>query len=243
MKSIDSTSDRLANPRVFPLFGLVVIGVLASLAAPVLAKSAKGIAFDAEKVTLRAAHGATHLEYSFRFENKSGEHVALEKIEVNCGCLKGKALFEIVDPGANGEIQGLMDLKGLHGTVAKSMWLRFTNGERHELVAEVVIPATLVMEPVDLVWKKGEKAADQQVVIRVESGPPLEITAVVSNLPQFAVLTETVSPGRHYILHVRPNSTDKDLTAVIQVKTSSKNPRDAIRAVFASITNQGKQAS
>jgi hypothetical protein len=213
------------------------------MALPVWATSAEGLVFDSKKVTLRATPGAARLEFSFRFENKSGEHVAVEQIEVNCGCLKGKALFESVEPDANGVILGLMDLKGLHGTVAKSMWWRFTNGERHELVAEVVIPATLVIEPMDLVWEKGEKAAEQQVVIRVESGPPMEITGVASNLPQFTVRTETVEPGRHYILHVRPQSTDKDLAAVIQVKTSSKNPRDAIRAVFASITNRKKPSS
>lgn len=220
----------------------LAFGMLIGLAAPVWGVSSPGIAFDLERVSMRAGFGMSQLDFVFRFENKSGEQVAVEQIEQDCGCLKGKALFESVEPGAVGEIQGVMDLKGLYGTVAKSMWLRFTNGERHELVAEAVIPATLVIEPMDLVWKRGGESTEQQVVIRVESGPPLEITGVSSNLPQFSVRSETVESGRHYILHVRPESTDKDQAAVIQVQTSSKDPRDAIRAVFASITNRRKPA-
>lgn len=233
----------MRDRRWFYLVWLLAFGCLTSLGASAQDDARKLIAFEAVKVTRRAPHGAMLLEFSFRFKNNSSEHVAVEQVEQDCGCLKGKALSDSVEPGGKGEIQGVMDLKGLYGTVAKSMWLRFTNGERHELVAEAVILPTLVLEPVDLVWKKGEKTVDQQVVIRVESGPPVEITAVTSNLPQFVIRTETVEAGRHYILFVRPESTERDLTGVIQIHTSSKDPRDAIRAVFASITNRGKQAS
>lgn len=240
MFSFPPTTDIRSNRFSITPARISVAGILTWLVAAVSCVSAAGLSFDSEKITLRAAHGATQLVFSFRFENQSGEPVAVEQIEQDCGCLKGKPLFEIVEPGASGEIQGLMELKGLHGTVAKSMWLRFTNGERHELVAEVVIPATLVIRPVDLVWKKGGDAGEQQVDIRVESGPSMEITGVSSNLPHFEVRSETVEAGRHYIVHVRPQSTDKDMAAVIQIRTSSKNPRDSIRAVFASITNRGK---
>lgn len=217
--------------------------VLACSSTLVRGGSEYGLLFDAHKMSLRAEPGATVLEFVFRFRNMSGEHVAVEQMEEGCGCLKGTLLFESVEPEGEGEIKGVMALKGLHGTVAKSMWLRFTNGERHELVAQATIPRTLVVGPVDLVWQRGADATWQQVVIRVESGPPMEVTGVVCNLPQFATRLETIEAGRHYILNVHPAATDKDLAAVIQVHTSSKNPRDAIRAVFASINDRKQQGS
>jgi hypothetical protein len=203
---------------------------------PAAACAAGGIDFEDGRLSQRAEHGAAELVYVFRFVNKSGGPVALEHVEEGCGCLKGKGLFESVAAGEEGEIRGVMDLKGLHGTVAKSMWLRFTNGERHELVAEAVVPATLVIEPTDLAWRRGDEPEARQVAIRIEAGPPLEVTDVVSNLPRFSLRLETVEAGRHYLLHVTPGATDKEEAAVIQVRTSSKEPRDALRAVFASVT-------
>jgi hypothetical protein len=200
-----------------------------------------GISFPASKLSQRAAHGVDKVEFVFKYRNGSGEPVAVDHIEEGCGCFKGEVSFEGVGVNEEGQVRGTFLTKGLYGTVTKSMWVVFSNKERHELVAEVTIPEVLVVEPSNLVWQRGSEAEERVVDVRVEAGPALDLTGVLSSLPQFSVRSETVVAGKHYVLHVRPMTTEAELSAVLQVRTSSKDPRDAIRAVFASVSATGQE--
>ena len=205
------------------------------------ADAAGKISFEATKLARKADVGAATVGYTFKFQNTSGEHVAVERMDQGCGCLSGKVAFESVAPGAAGEIQATVDTANLYGTVVKSLWVTFSNGERHELVTELSIPATLVVEPNTLEWQRAGPADERKVEVRVESGPAIMVEDVSCNMEQMDVRREVVEAGRHYILYLRPKSTDAELSAVVQVRTSSRDSRDAIRAVFASVTG-GKVA-
>lgn len=218
-------------PRV-----LLTVFAAFTLGAEAEAAGSSGISFPASKLTQRATHGADKVEFVFKYRNGSGEPVAVDYIEEGCGCFKGEVSFEGVGVNEEGQIRGTFLTKGLFGTVTKSMWVVFSNKERHELVAEVVIPEVLVVEPSNLVWQRGGEAEEKRVDVRVEAGPALDLTGILSSLPQFTVRTETLVAGKHYVFHVRPTTTEAELSAVLQVRTSSKDPRDAIRAVFASVS-------
>jgi hypothetical protein len=211
------------------------------LSAAVVAAEGAGISFRSSKITQRAEFGAGAVEFVFQYRNGSVEPVAVDHVEEGCGCFKANIEFEGVGVNEEGQVRGVFATKGLSGTVTKSIWVVFTNKERHELVAELIIPGALVVEPNNLVWQRGAEAAEQRVDIRVEAGPPLDLTGVLSNVPQFTVRSETLVAGKHYVLHVRPASTDAELSAVLQVRTSSTDSRDAIRTVFAFINDAGQK--
>lgn len=193
------------------------------------------IVFDSPRWVERAPAGAAELDFSFKFRNGTGEPVAVDTLESGCGCLKGTAMSESVAPGATGEIRGKFLTENQRGKVVKSLWVGFSNGERHELVTEVTIPRGLVVEPSSLEWQQGGAPDERRVELWVESGDPLEISEFSCNLPQFELRREVVEPGRRYALWVRPKSTAEPLAGVVEVRTSSKDTRDAIRAVFASV--------
>jgi hypothetical protein len=193
------------------------------------------IVFDSPRFVERAPAGASELDISFKFRNGSDEPVAVDTLDSGCGCLKGTAMFSSVAPGATGEIRGKFLTENQRGKVVKSLWVTFSNGERHELVTEVTIPRGLVIEPSSLEWAQGEVADERRVELVVESGEPLELTELSSSLPQFELRREVLEAGRKYALWVRPKSTSEPLAGVIEVRTSSSDSRDAIRAVFASV--------
>jgi hypothetical protein len=220
---------------------LLLVTGLVDLAVGAAGGGVGGIVFEATRQARTAEVGAASVEYAFKFKNTSGEHVAVAGIEQGCGCLKGEAAFESVAPGAAGEIHASVATANLYGTVVKSLWVSFSNGERHELVTELKIPATLVVEPNTLEWQRGAAAGERKVDIRVESGPAILLEEVSCNIEQMEVRHEVVEAGRHYILYLRPKSTAEEFSAVVQVRTSSRDSRDAIRAVFAAVTG-GKVA-
>ena len=150
------------------------------------------IIFEAARLVQHAKYGVAELDFSFKFQNEAGEPVAVDTLDSGCGCLKGTAMFESVAPGEVGEIRGKLLTENLHGTVVKSLWVTFSNGEKHELITEVTIPRGLVIEPSSLDWEQGGQADERKVEIRVESGQMLELQEVTCNLPQFEVRREDV---------------------------------------------------
>jgi hypothetical protein len=235
MQFVKTSSSRHLQRLLVALFAWI------GLSAAAEAADGSGISFSSSKISQRAEFGVGEVEFLFRFRNGSGEPVAVDHVEQGCGCFKADVKFEGVGVNEDGQVRGIFQTKGLFGTVTKSLWVVFTNKERHELVAELTIPEALVVEPRNLVWERGAEAAEQLVDIRVENGPALDLDGIFSSLPQFTVRSETLVAGKHYVLHVRPTSTDTDLSAVLQVRTSSKDSRDAIRTVFASISETGQK--
>ncbi len=164
----------------------------------------------------------------------------MDRIEEGCGCLIGSPGFETVFPNGKGIIRGALTIRGLYGVVSKSMWVVFSNGERHELVAEATIPEALVLDTSQVVWEAGGENVERPVTIRVDAGPPLQVTHVISSDPRIQTRLESVREGREFILYLRPGSAVGPLNAVVQVRTSSTHSRDAIRAIFVSILGEGE---
>lgn len=79
----------------------MLVAWLVLLAPKVVAAEEDGetITFEATRLVRKADVGAAVVDYLFKFQNKTGEHVAVAGIEQGCGCLKGVAKFESVAPG------------------------------------------------------------------------------------------------------------------------------------------------
>lgn len=88
--------------RFFFRLGIAVLLVpcLILLATKALAAvDGKEIVREATRLVRTAEVGAKVVDCAFKFQNNSGEHVAVAGIEQGCGCLKGEAKFKSVAPG------------------------------------------------------------------------------------------------------------------------------------------------
>jgi len=199
------------------------------------------VVFETRVIEAGADFGAEKLSLSFPFTNTGGETLTVTRVESGCGCLEAGRVEGSFAPGEAGEVPVVFKTKNEYGTVRKSLRVDFSDGSRHELVAVVTIPEALVIEPSNLVWELGAEADEQRIDVRVAEGPGLDITAVISSMPQFVVRHEVVEAGRHYTIHIKPESTANKTMGVIQVRTSSGLSRDAIRAVFVSVRDEDKK--
>jgi hypothetical protein len=171
------------------------------------------------------------------FRNLWGFPMMVERFEESCGCLSGQAARnqdapESVPPGETGEIRATFTPGTLRGFQRKSLNVRFVGHDQPvELVAEATIPASVQLSSQQLDWNPADKAEGKTVDVTSGTGTDFSITGLVgAHDSQFSVIQETVTPRRHYRLHItpaKPRTTD-GVSAAIQIRTDSPDQRDQV---------------
>lgn len=169
---------------------------------------------------------------NWKFTNLWGFPMVVERFEESCGCLSGQKTTESVAPGESGEIRATFTPGTLRGLQRKSLHVRFVGHDRPvELVAEATIPASVQLSSQQLDWKPAEKAEGKTVDVTSGTGTDFSITGVVgAHDSQFSVIQKTVTPRRHYRLHITPANprTTEGVSAAIQIRTDSPDQRDQV---------------
>jgi len=142
-----------------------------------------------------------------------------------------------VQPGAKGRIVTKFLTKGLRGTVRKSLHVKFFEAGTIELVAEVKIPEALTYSAQTLRWLIGAELQPKQVDIEVTSKSPVRVLSVAANDPAFSCELLTVKDAHSYTIVITPRDTTTARVCVLQVRTDSKDPRDALHGLFALVEN------
>jgi hypothetical protein len=138
-----------------------------------------------------------------------------------------------VEPGATGRIRAKFLTAGLRGTVRKSLQVRFVACGMVELAGEVTIPEAITYSAQTLRWSVGEAAQAKRVDITIHTKEPLHVLSVAGGGPAFGCRLETLEDGRRYRVTVTPADTAAERVCVMQVRTDAKDPRDALRGLFA----------
>ncbi len=188
--------------------------------------------FDSREIKTTAEAGADVVEFCFGFTNTGEVPLAVEGFSQSCGCMKGEWDGVPVAPGAKGRITAKLLTKGLRGNVRKSLHVKFFEGGSVELVGEVEIPEALTYSAQTLRWSIGDALESKQVDIEVMSKAPLRVLSVVANDPAFACELQSIGEARYRIV-ITPRDTTAERICVLQVRTDSKDPRDALKGLFA----------
>ncbi|MCF7731459.1 MAG: DUF1573 domain-containing protein, partial [Akkermansiaceae bacterium] len=181
---------------------------------------------------MTAEPGEAVVELCFEFTNTGEIPLAVEGFSQSCGCMKGEWDGVPVAPGARGRITAKLVTKGLRGTVRKSLHVKFVEAGVVELVGEVRIPEALTYSAQSLRWRIGEASVAKQVDIEVTSKAPARVLSVSANDPAFACELQTVEDGCRYRIVVTPRDTATARVCIMQVRTDSKDPRDALHGLF-----------
>ncbi len=189
--------------------------------------------FDTREIKTTAEPGADVVEFCFEFTNTGEIPLAVDEFSKLCGCMQGGWSGVPVAPGARGKITAKLLTKGLRGTVRKSVHVKFVEGGVVELIGEVKIPEALAYSAQSLHWKVGEAPISKQVDIEVTSKAPVRVLSVTANDPVFSCELQGLNDARSYRIVITPRNTDTTRVCILQVRTDSKDPRDALHGLFA----------
>ena len=189
--------------------------------------------FDSREIKIEAAPGAAVVDLCYEFTNTGEIPLVVEEFSHSCGCMQGASDGVAVQPGARGKITARFLTKGLRGTVRKSVRVKFVEAGAVDLIGEVRIPELLVYSAQTLRWVVGEAPRPQRVDIVINPVSPLRVLSVSANDPAFACELQTLEEARSYRITITPRDTASVRICVLQVRTDSKDPRDALHGLFA----------
>lgn len=181
------------------------------------------------------------VELCYEFTNTGDFPLAVEKFSQTCGCMQGAWDGVPVEPGARGRITAKLLTRGLRGKVRKSLHVKFFESGDVELIGEVRIPEVLTYSAQTLRWKVGGETQSKQVDIGVTSKTPVKVLSVSANDPAFSCELLAGEDARTWRIVITPRDTKTARICVLQVRTDSKDPRDALHGLFALVEKSGPE--
>jgi len=189
--------------------------------------------FDKVEIKTTSQPGVGVVDLCYEFTNTGDFPLAVEGFTQSCGCMAGEWDGVPVNPGSTGKIIAKFLTQGLRGTVSKHLGVKFVASGSIELAAEVTIPDALIYSAQTLHWTIGEVAKPQHVDIAIGAKSFLRVLSVSANDPTFSCELITIKESENYRVVITPNDTLTERVCVLQVRTDSKDPRDALHGLFA----------
>lgn len=200
---------------------------------------ATGAKFDTREIKTTAEPGVVELRYEF---TNTGEiPLVVEGFSQSCGCMKGEWDGVPVAPGARGSITARLLTRGLRGKVRKSLHVKFVASGEVELIGEVLIPEVLAYSAQTLRWKVGGEPLSKQVDIVANLKTSVKVLSVSANDPAFSCELLAGGDARTWRIVITPRDTNTARVCVLQVRTDSKDPRDALHGLFALVEKTGRE--
>ena len=209
---------------------------------PATALSVPEAAFEAREIKTTVEPGVTVVDLCYEFKNTGDFPLAVEAFSHSCGCMTGEWEGKPIGPGATGKIRAKFLTAGLRGKVRKSLRVRFLDLGTVELVAEVTIPEAITYSAQTLRWVMGEEPRSQRVDVVIDPKSPLRVLSVSGNDPAIACELQTPGDDHGYRIIITPRDTDAARICVLQVRTDSKDPRDAVHGLFALVEKPREEA-
>ena len=209
--------------------------------SPPAPQSAVAAKFDSKVIKTEAEPGAAVVELCYEFTNTGDFPLAVEEFSQNCGCMLGSWNGVPVEPGARGRITARLLTRGLRGKVRKTLHVKFLESGDVELTGEVSIPEVLTYSTQTLRWKVGGEPLSKQVDIAVNPKTPVKVLSVSANDPAFSCELLAGGDARTWRIVITPRDTNTARVCVLQVRTDSKDPRDALHGLFALVEKTGRE--
>jgi hypothetical protein len=189
--------------------------------------------FDQLEIKTTALPGVGVVDLEYEYTNTGEFPLAIEGFTQSCGCMAGEWDGVPVEPGAKGRIKAKFLTQGLRGSVSKHLFVRFVGSGPVKLVAEVKISESLIYSAHTLHWTLGESPSPKEVDVNVNEKTPLHVLSVSANDPSFSCELKTIKDSLNYKIIITPTDTRTERVCVLQVRTDSKDPRDALQGLFA----------
>jgi len=196
------------------------------------------IKFEATHKDVSASAEAEKVTIKFPFKNIGDTPVRLTKLDSTCGCIKAETDRTVYAPGADGELEAHFTLGSLVGTHQKVVYVDTAkpHEKRHRLTITLTVPEVVTITPKVTKWVLGGEADERVVDIKMAGEKPMNVTLVQSTRDQVEFHPETIEPGRHYRVRIKPNNTGTAIMGALKIKTDSPIPKYQSQMAFFSIS-------
>jgi hypothetical protein len=149
------------------------------------------------------ADSAQMIEHAFIVGNAGGAPLRITRVRPSCGCTIADAPDRLA-PGAQGVVDVKLSLAGKEGAVAESVAIECDDESREAIRLSLSGTAVVSVRitPEQVAFGRLATNAAQTRWVRVEFAGPTNIRKVGCDLPQVAVKTQTLEPGKAYQISV-----------------------------------------
>ena len=174
-------------------------------------------------------------EAVFAFKNSGTESIEILDVKTSCGCTTARLKKRVYKPGESGQITAVLDIGDRRGLQKKIIRVYYSSAEEPQLLTmATTIPEVLAITPRFVFWKSDQSADEKIVDLKVGLDRSVQIVSAEPSSEQFVVTLETLKPGWHYRLRVKPAGLGK-VRGVITIKTDTPEASPKSYRVFAHV--------
>ena len=185
------------------------------LASPALAQ----LAWDTTRLEFHTSPEEKQVVSGFRFQNKGQAPVTIKSVKTGCGCLDADVEKKTYGPGESGVIRAVFTFGNRRGGYHKIVTVTLEDGTQQELHFIQYIEDPLALSTSLLLWRQGQPAAAQEVVLTAAAGKKVRVTGATCSNPRFSARVEQLEEGARYRVIVQPADTSQRDSADLVVQT------------------------
>lgn len=185
------------------------------------------------------------VQTTFKFRNKGTRPVKILDLESSCSCLSAELDKAVYQPGEEGTGKAEFKVSTFVGRHEKLITALTDDPQQKEWVITFIldIPAVVEIEPKTMQWWVGDEPVEKTTKVTMNAGTPMTIKNITATRDNVEFSWKEITPGREYLVTVKPKST-KDVTlGALKIETDSTIPKYQRQLAFFSIYNKPTEAT
>lgn len=201
-----------------------------------LAVSTFALEWKTKQLSVKAAPLQQTIETAFEYTNTGDKTVTILDIDTSCDCTEATPSAQTIAPGASGRISARFTLGDRQGVYERLIMVTTDDAKEPVILrVQLDVPEHAVLTPRSVEWKLNGPAWEKAVDIRVADGLELTVTNVLPTSGLFNHRLETVEAGRHYRLHLAPQSTKEVSNAAFRIYAKTKTGQDIVLSAYGNV--------
>ncbi|MBE7495414.1 MAG: DUF1573 domain-containing protein [Verrucomicrobiaceae bacterium] len=198
------------------------------------------LALDVPVIELKPKPEDEVVRTTFKFRNKGDKPVKVLALESACSCLSAELDKAEYQPGEEGTGSAEFKVSTFVGRHEKMVLVSTDDPKQPEWQIQFVldVPAVVDIEPKTLQWWVGDEPVEKSATVKINGDMPMKLLKITATRESVDFSFKEVTPGREYVVTVKPKSTSEVTLGALKIETDSKIPKYQRQLAFFSIYNK-----
>jgi hypothetical protein len=186
--------------RVYPWSAGALLSLCLFLANPSFAE----LKWESTTKTIEVHPLQSSVRVAFAFSNASSKPIEIMQLKPTCGCISGKLVKKVYQPGEAGCVELLFNLENREGPQRKGLEVKTSDGKTTSLYISTHIAPSFTFSAKRLIWETGEERIAKRFLIQNQHQQPFRVREVILKQEGISVELITKRDGFEYELVVVP---------------------------------------
>lgn len=177
------------------------------------------------------------VETTFHFRNVGDKPVKILALESLCLCLSAELDKATYQPGEQGTGKAAFKVPAFAGRYEKKV--RVTTDAAAQTAWEIpfvmVVPEVIEIEPATLRWGVGDEPVEKTITMKIRGETPMQLLKITVIQENVGVTFKEVTPGREYLISIKPTSTETVTLGILKMEMDSPIPKLRQQSAYFSI--------